>query len=130
MPSPNLKETEMETRERVKPVILSFEDGHEYTLEYDRAAVKYIEDLGFDMDAMGQKTMTMMSLLFYGAFRKNYPSKTIAETDEILFDQIGISNCEGLTTRLVQLYDQAFRPLYVESAEDGESKNPRVKVIL
>mgnify|MGYP003308725464 CR=1 FL=1 len=43
----------------------------QYVLEYSRNAVKQLEQQGFVIDQLGDKPMTMVPLLVYGAFIKN-----------------------------------------------------------
>jgi len=46
--------------------------GKEYVLEYNRLAVKKIEQLGFSTANVGDKLATNIELLFYGALYKNH----------------------------------------------------------
>ena len=43
----------------------------DYILEYSRNAVKQMEQQGFVLDQIGEKPMTMVPLLVYGAFMKH-----------------------------------------------------------
>ena len=46
--------------------------GKEYVLEYNRLAVKKVEQLGFSTANVGDKLATNIELLFYGALIKNH----------------------------------------------------------
>ena len=47
-------------------------NGNEYVLEYNRLAVKKIEQLGFSTANVGDKLATNIELLFYGSLIKNH----------------------------------------------------------
>ena len=51
------------------PVVLKDEP---YTLEFNRYAVKRIEAMGFSTSNLGEKLVTNVELLFYGALIKNH----------------------------------------------------------
>ena len=42
-----------------------------YTLEFSRQTVKTLEDMGFVLEQISEKPMTMVPLLVYGAFMKH-----------------------------------------------------------
>jgi len=107
---------------RLSPMIVSVpEDGREYTLEFNRKTVKKSEQSGLDINELGSKSMTMVSLLFWGAFLMHHPHMTQEQTDKILFEQLN-----GLTADemeyLGKLYAEPFQTL-VASEEEGA--NPR-----
>ena len=63
-----------------------------YVLEYSRNAVKQLEQQGFVLDQVGDKPMTMLPLLVYGAFLKNHKGIKRGLVDEIyehIADKIG-----------------------------------------
>lgn len=105
--------------EKLKPMIIE-DDGHEYTLEFSRKTVAKTEQAGFSMKELESKTMTMLPLLFWGAFLMHHPYMTRDKSDEILFDKIG-----GLTEDemgyLGQLYAVPFQTLFASE----EKENPR-----
>ena len=59
-----------------------------YILEYNRQSVKMMEGQGFVLDEIASKPMTMIPLLFQGAFIKNCKGTKRAVIDEI-FENIG-----------------------------------------
>ena len=69
-----------------------------YTLEYNRFAVKKIEQLGFTVQGLGQKLVTNIELMFYGAFIKNHGSdvRSIRDSNEILDKLADEYNTEDL----------------------------------
>lgn len=108
------------------PIILTMEDGKEYTLEFDRKSVEYSEMMGFSVEDVGQKMMIRVPELFRFAFHKNHPEVTKEEADRILFEELG-GVWDGLTERLVQLYSDAYLSLV---NNEGKPKNPKVRVTM
>lgn len=108
--------------ERVNPITITDPDsGKEYTLEFSRRTVVKTEQAGFDANSLESKSMTMIPLLFWGAFLMHHPHMTKDQADKILFDGLG-----GLSERelshLGKLYAAPFQTLI--ASEDGE-ENPR-----
>lgn len=112
---------------RIEPIIIKYEDGIEYTLEFDRDTVAYAEKHGFKIDEVGDKPMTTVSDLFFYAFRKNHPTVKREKTDHILFEELG-GVTERILTRLIELYNVPYAALMRD--EGGEQKNAGVEVIL
>lgn len=87
----------------------------EYVLEYNRQSVKMMEGQGFVLDEITSKPMTMIPLLFQGAFIKNCKGTKRAVVDEI-FDAIG--DKEGLMNALIEMYAETLSTL-TEGNEEG-----------
>lgn len=108
--------------ERLKPMVITDPDsGHEYTLEFNRKSVVKAESAGLDINALDSKSMTMIPLLFWGAFLMHHPYMTKDQTDKILFDGLGGLN-EDEMGYLGKLYAEPFQTLI---ASEGEGANPR-----
>ena len=78
----------------------------EYVLEYSRNAVKQMEQQGFVLDQIGDKPMTMVPLLVYGAFMKHNKGIKRSLVDEIyehISDKIG-DNENGFVQALLEMY--------------------------
>lgn len=114
----------METRTPSKPIVITMEDGKEYTLEYNRDAVVAAEEDGFITDDIDVKMMLRIPQLFYFAFYKNHPEVTREKSDDILFNQLGGLSQE-MTQRLAELYADAYTSLM---NNEGKPKNPKVRV--
>lgn len=120
-------------REKVKPMIIrDSESDKVWTLEFSRDSVRFAEARGVSLDDMGKMPMTMLPELFYSAFRKNHRNISKAETDKILFDELG-----GLTDtqyqRLMQLFAEPMNALIRDKDEDGGEEtqaNPKMVVEL
>ena len=110
----------------VKPVILQFEGGEEYTLEFSRETIAYAEDHGFSKEDFDTKTMVRMPELFFYAFRMHHPEVTREQADGILFNDLGGVSSE-LAHRLVELYNEGYKSLINVS---GKPKNPKLTVRL
>lgn len=108
--------------ERVKPMVIADPDeGREYTLEYSRKTVSKAEQAGLDINQLESKSMTMIPILFWGAFLMHHPHMTREQTDKILFDGLGGLNMEEME-RLGKLYAEPFQTLV---STEGEGANPR-----
>ena len=108
--------------ERLKPMVISDpENGREYTLEYSRKSVVKAEQAGLDVNALESKSMTMIPLLFWGAFLMHHPHMTKDQTDKILFEGLGGLN-EDEMAYLGKLYAAPFQTLI---ASEDEGANPR-----
>ena len=108
--------------ERMKPMVITDPDnGREYTLEFSRKTVVKTEQAGFDVNSLESKSMTMIPLLFWGAFLMHHPHMTKDQTDAILFDGLGGLNDEEMGY-LGKLYAAPFQSLI---ASEVEGVNPR-----
>lgn len=108
--------------ERLKPMVITDpEEGREYTLEFSRKTVAKTEQAGLDVNSMESKSMTMIPLMFWGAFLMHHPHMTKEQTDKILFDGLGGLNEEEMAY-LGKLYAEPFQTLV---ANNGEGANPR-----
>ena len=114
--------SETKKREPIKPMIITV-DGHEYTLEFNRSSVKKTEAAGFDINQISTKPMTMVPLLFWGAFQAHHKNIKQETTDKILFDGLGGLNDEELSY-LAELYAEPFKSL-IASEDEGTAANPR-----
>jgi hypothetical protein len=80
----------------------------QYELEYNRQSVKMMEGQGFSLEEITSKPMTMIPLLFQGAFLKNCKGIKRALIDEI-FE--GISDKTSLMEALVEMYADTISTL-------------------
>ena len=90
----------------------------EYTLEYNRQSVKTMEAQGFVLDELTSKPMTMIPMLFAGAFIKNHSGKDGVKRKVIdeIFDNIADKN--GLMEVLMEMYADTLSTL--TDSNDGE----------
>ena len=111
-----------DTEEIVKPMVITDPDeGREYTLEYNRRTVAKTERAGLDINRIDVSPMTMIPLLFWGAFLMHHPYMTREQTDAILFDGLhGLGNEE--VAHLGKLYAEPFKTLV---SGEVENENPR-----
>ena len=109
------------SEKKSKPMIITDpENGKEYTLEFSRKSVAKTEQAGLDINKMDSQSMTMIPLMFWGAFQMHHPYMTREQTDKILFDGLGGLNEDELGY-LGKLYAAPFESLI---ASEDES-NPR-----
>lgn len=94
-------------------------DGVDYTLEYCRESIKYMEGKGLDITAIESKPLTMIDILWQGAFYKNHKKEKI-DTIQKIYD--GINNKSELNAALSEMFIETYSALIGDSEEDG-SKN-------
>lgn len=107
-----------------KKIEFDYENEH-YVLEYNRNAIKIMEQNGFVLDEYLKKPMTMMELAFQGLFLKNHKKTTIDEITKI-FEHI--TDKQGLNAAIMSMLDEAYNVLFEESKED-EGKNISWKIV-
>ena len=88
----------------------------EYTLEYSRQSVKTMEQQGFVLDELASKPMTMIPMLFQGAFIRNHKGIKRNVMDEIYK---GIGNRSELMEALMEMYAETLSTLMDDDAEDA-----------
>ena len=94
-------------------IVLNHEDK-EYVLEYNRQSVKMMEGQGFVLDELVSKPMTMIPLLFSGAFIKNCKGTKRNVIDEIFK---GISDKNELLEALMEMYTETLSTLTYSTDE-------------
>lgn len=106
--------------EKIEPIIIENPDtGVKYTIEYSRRTVKLMErETGVNLiqlqELLKKAPLDTVSNLFYYGFLMHHEGElTQDETDDILFDEMGMS--EGLIESLVGLYAQAYASMKVDS---------------
>lgn len=94
-------------------IVLTHENK-EYVLEYNRQSVKQMEAQGFVLDEITSKPMTMIPLLFEGAFIKNCKG-----TKRKLIDEMyeGIGDKTGLMGALMEMYAETLSTLTEDHGE-------------
>lgn len=107
--------------EKINPMIIADPDeGREYTLEFNRRSVVKTEQAGFNVNELESKSMTMVPLMFWGAFLMHHPYITKEQTDAILFDKLEGLNADEMA-HLGKLYAAPFQTLVAR----GDEENPR-----
>ena len=98
-------------------------DKKEYVLEYSRQSVKTMESQGFVLEELTAKPMTMIPLLFNGAFIKNHRGIKRNLMDEI-FEEIGDKT--ALMEALMEMYAETLGTL-TEGNSEGNATWAMVK---
>jgi hypothetical protein len=80
----------------------------DYILEYNRQSVKTMEQQGFVLEDLTAKPMTMIPLLFQGAFIKNHRGIKRNLMDEI-FEELGDKT--ALMEALMEMYAETLSTL-------------------
>jgi hypothetical protein len=99
--------------------------GVEYTLEYNRAAVKALEANGFNGGEIFDKPMTNIELMFQCAFIKNHPNTQMSVITDILKE---CPNKNELLAQLKLMIDETYESLLAEP-ENGDSGNVSWKTV-
>lgn len=94
-------------------IVLNYEDK-EYELEYSRQSVKMMESQGFNLDELTSKPMTMIPMLFSGAFIKNCKGTKRTVIEDIYK---GIGDKTSLMEALLEMYTETISTLTDESDE-------------
>ena len=72
----------------MKPIkITDSETGKQYILEFNRATVKATEQSGFNPELVDSQTVSQVSKLFYGAFKKNHPQISYDKVEKIIAER-------------------------------------------
>lgn len=91
--------------------------GQQYTLEYNRMAIKMLESNGFELETFIKKPMSNIELAFAGAFIKNH-----RKTSQTTIDAIYAScpNKESLLESLIQMISECYDSLMSDPTEGNE----------
>lgn len=88
----------------------------EYVLEYNRQSVRQMEAQGFNLDEITSKPVSMIPLLFAGAFIKNCKGTKRQVIDDIFAE---IKDKSGLMEALIEMYAETITSL----TDDNEEGN-------
>ena len=123
----NAKAKEAE-KTAVKPIVLRDDVGNVYVLEFNRDTIKFAEARGFKVQVLEDGvSMSAIEELFFYAFRMHHPNMSKANTDKILYEDLGGLH-EGMLERLVELFLTPFNTL-IATSEDAV-KNSKMTVDL
>ena len=95
-----------------------------YTLEFTRKSASMLEASGFRADELSSKPVSMIPMLFAGAFLANHRD-TKRTTIENIYDKM--SHKDELISALVEMYSDTITSLMAEP-EDGDEGNPNWKM--
>lgn len=112
--------------EKINPMVIRFEDGETYTLEFNRKTVSEAENAGLKLGDASDRLMNVVPELFYFAFRMHHPNMKRSQTDKILFDDLG-GLTEAQLERLIDLFGAPYSTLMNEGKTE---KNAKTTVIL
>lgn len=90
----------------------------DYTLEYNRQSVRMMESQGFVLEQISEKPVTMIPMMFSGAFIKNHRGLKRAFIDEI-FDEV--ADKSGLLNALMEMYAETLSSLTDENEVEGNA---------
>lgn len=99
--------------EAAKTLSFTYE-GKMYTLEFDRKRVRALEQRGFNINELDVKPITLLPMLFWGAFQKNHKGITRDTTDAILEK---MKNRDSLFDKLAEMYVAPVNSLFDEPDE-------------
>ena len=90
----------------------------DYTLEYNRQSVRMMESQGFVLEQISTKPVTMIPMMFSGAFIKNHKGMKRALIDEI-YDEV--ADKSGLLNALMEMYAETLSSLTDEKEVEGNA---------
>ncbi len=90
-------------------------NGTEYTLEFNRESVKLMERAGFDTEKLRSMPVTMLPMLFEGAFHMHHRREK-KEVIEQIYSKI--KGKDELMTALIELYTEPVKALFDEPEDD------------
>ena len=106
-----------------KTLTIEFENK-DYTLEFNRRVVENMERQGFSIDKVESMPMTMIPMLFAGAFIKNHPSIKRAKLEQI-YDEL--PDKSDTIEALLEMLAETYESLSGGEESDGETKKAKVK---
>lgn len=95
-------------------------NGEKYTLEYNRMAIRLLEQNGFELEEFLKKPMTNIQLAFTGAFVKNH-NKVPQTTIDKIYD-----SCKNKADLIVAL-QKMIQETYESLLEDGKDNEGNVE---
>ena len=98
--------------------------GEVYELDFNREAVVFAENRGFQLSDVTEFPVSKLPELFFYAFRMHHMNVSKEKTDKILFDDLG-GMPEGMAERLGALYTAPYDALI---NKENKPKNPNVTV--
>lgn len=94
--------------------------GKDYTLEFNRNAIKAMERGGFDLNDLSKKPVTVVESLFYGAFQMHHSSVSRDKAMEI-YDSL---NCKSkLVPALIDCYNYVLETLSGSESDETDEGN-------
>lgn len=91
----------------------------EYVLEYTRETVQILEKMGFDINELPNKPMTMLPLAFKGLFFKNHRFVKEKEIDEIYAQ---FKDRKKLIETISLMLTETYNTLQENVDEEGNDK--------
>ena len=79
-----------------------------YVLEYNRMAIKMLENQGLSLSQFSTQPMTMVELAFSGAFQKNH-GKTSDGLRKEIYDHM--KNKDALVNKLIEMISECYNSL-------------------
>ena len=93
-------------------------NNKEYDLEFNRQSVRTMEAQGFVLDELSSKPVTMIPMLFNGAFIKNHRGIKRTLMDE-MFEEI--ADKTGLLQALMEMYAETLSTLTDDKEAGGNA---------
>ena len=104
-------------------IALTYENK-EYVLEFNRQSVRTMEAQGFVLNEIESKPLTMIPMLFQGAFIKNHRGIKRSLMDDI-FDEL--TDKPGLFQALTEMYGETLSTLTDDKGDSGNASWAVVK---
>ena len=99
-------------------------NNKEYVLEYSRQSVRTMEAQGFVLNDLETKPVTMIPMLYQGAFIKNHKGIKRNLMDEMYEE---IADKTGLLSALMEMYAETLSTLTDDKEDTGNATWAMVK---
>lgn len=90
-------------------------NGDTYTLEFTRKTAQLLGDRGFNIDEIKSRPLTMIPMLFSGAFSAHHKHLS-NDTIVAIYDSLGKRS--ELVTKLIEMYSDSWNTLFDNPDED------------
>ena len=101
----------------MKKITIKDSLGNKYLLEYNRKSVETLERQGFSPQKIADQPMTMLPVLFAGAFLM-HNKKTSPKTIEAILEEA--PNKSELINTLLNMYNEPISAMLDDPDEDSE----------
>lgn len=110
-------------KEKIRPIVITDDNGDVFTLEFNRDSVRFAELKGFNVEDISNKPMTAIPNLFFYAFRMHHKNLSREKVDKI-YDKLG-----GLTTAMIERLGALYAAPFESLIQDEEDlKNSKMTV--
>lgn len=101
----------------MKQITITDSLGNKYKLEYNRKSVEILEKQGFSIDKIADKPVTMLPILFHGAFLMHHKKVSTELVEQLLSN---IKDKSDLINTLAKMYNEPIEAMLDDPDEESE----------